>query len=325
MARGAITQALTSAFHKLLWGYSKWLLVALLIAYFSSGFYKIEQNAVGVLTRFGQVADASVSPGLHYKLPWPIDRIQTVAVKQVKTMVINDFGSQYMYQEGGASHEFYKNTYLRPYCITGDNNLVAMTLVIKYTIDDPVRYLFGVKQPEYLVERTAARLIVNNIAKLKIEDVLTIGKKQLEFNLQKALAENLEQFRPGIRVSFLEIKEIKPPRKVQDEFDRVINAVVNKKKDLDEAQGYCNRIVPEARSAANKLIQEAHAYKREKILTAEGETARFLSRLEGFKQNPKAHRRKLYLEFAKELYPSLKEIRVVDSKTGADQIFYLPN
>jgi membrane protease subunit HflK len=316
MTEKPVTKALRGAAHQLFWGYLKWLLLLALGVYALSGIYKIEQDAIGVLTRFGRIVEPRVSPGLHYKLPWPIDRADAVPVKQVKTLVIQDFGSKYAIKEGGTSYSFYKNTNLEPYCITGDNNIVAITLVIKYTIDDPVQYLYGLKQPEAFMERCAAALIVHHLARLHIDEVLTHGKKQLEFNLQQALVEALERHATGLRISFLEIKEIKPPKKVQDAFDRVINAEVDKKKVLNQAQGYLNRIVPEARTAADRIIQEASAYKREKILTAEGEAARFLSRLEGFKENPDAHREKIYLEFIRTIYPQLKEIRVVKSQPG---------
>lgn len=322
MSEKTISNAVSHAMHQLIWSYSKWLLVILLIAYLVSGTYKIEKDSVGVVTRFGNVIAPSVSPGLHYTLPWPIDRVESVVVKQVKTLRIQDFGSRYNLAENGKSYQFYTDTGLYPYSITGDNNLVAITLVLKYTIDHPVKYLYGVKQPEYLVERIAANAIIHHIAKLEIDDVLTIGKKQLEFDVQKTIAQDLDQYQTGILISFLEIKEIQPPKRVQDAFNRVINAEVEKKKMLDEAQGYANRIVPAARSDAEKTLQEAIGYKREKILVAEGETSRFLARLEGFNQNPKAHRQKLYLEFIAKVYPTFGQVRVTGggAKAGTSGI-----
>jgi len=316
MEIGSVTQACHQALHQLFCVYAKWLFVIFSAAYLVSGFYKVERDAVGVLTRFGRVVNPGVTPGLHYKLPWPVDQAAVVSVKEVKTLVIRDFGSGYRVNEGGVSYQFYKNTGLEPYCITGDNNIIAVTLVIQYTIDDPVKYLFGVKRPESLVERVAAHRIVRHIAQLRIDEVLTIGKKQLEFDLHNSIAADLDRYHTGIRVSFLEIKEIQPPGKVQDAFDRVINAEVEKKKALNEAQGYENRIVPEARSAADRIIQEARAFKREKILAAEGETARFLSRLEGYRQNPAAHQEKLCREFIRDIYPKLGQIRVIDAGEG---------
>lgn len=325
MGRGSVSIALRQALHQLVWVYSKWLLLVFSVIYALSGIYKIEKDAIGVLTRMGQVVEPSVQPGLHYKLPWPIDSIYSLPVKEVKTLQIQDFGSKFRMLEGGGSYQYYKQTELEPYCITGDNNIIAIRLVIKYNIYDPVKYLYGIKEPERFVERAAANAIVHNLARLKIDEVLTFGKKQLEFNLQNAIVQELEQYQTGIRVSFLEIKEIKPPKKVQGDFDRVINAEVNKKKALHQAQGYYNRVVPEARSQADKIVQEATSYKREKILTAEGETARFLSRYKGYAENPEAQREKIYLEYISAIYPQLKEVRVVDAKGGErDRRFLLP-
>ena len=306
--------------HQFIWNYFKWLLLLFICAWFATGVYKIEKDGIGVLSRFGKVVEPSVPPGLHYKLPWPIDKLEVLPVKEVKTLMIQDFGSKFRISEGGVSYDYYKMTELEPYCITGDNNIIAVRLVIKYNIYEPVQYLYGLKQPERFVERAAANAIVHNLAGLKIDEVLTFGKKQLEFNLQNDIVSELEQYHTGIRISFLEIKEITPPQKVQEDFDRVINAEVNKKKAQHQAQGYYNRIVPEARSEADRIIQEAKAYKREKILTAEGETSRFLSRLKGYQENPRAQREKIYLEFISSIYPNLKEIRVIDAGEREKQL-----
>jgi membrane protease subunit HflK len=159
---------------------------------------------------------------------------------------------------------------------------------------------------------------------LQIDQVLTFGKKQLEFDLHKALVARLEEFNTGLRLSALEIREITPPDKVQQFFDKVINAEVEKKKKLNEAQGYYNRVVPAARSEADRIVQEARAYKSEKILDAEGEMSRFLARYEAYTENPKAHREKIYLEFISNIYPTLGEIRVVDSDNHPSSQLLVP-
>lgn len=318
--KGAVTKAFGRALHQLVFGYAIWLLGLGLIVYLLSGIYKVEGDAVGVLTRFSRIVDSRVTPGLHYKMPWPIDRVQIVQIKQIKTMAITDFHTNYMQGDGGRAYSFFKETELEPYCITGDDNIVAISLVLKYTIGDPVKYLYGLKQPEIFMERCAAHLIVHKLASLEINKILTIGKKQLEFELQNELSEELERAETGISLSFLEIREIKPPTTVQQYFDRVINAEVEKTRALHQAQGYYNRIVPEARSQANELIQEARAYKREKVNSAEGEASRFLSRFKGYRENPEAHREKIYLEFIQKMYPGLGEIRVVKTKANNQQV-----
>lgn len=313
MAAGSVTTALGGALHQLFRVYFRWLLLLALIAYAVSGMYKIGQDSVGVLTRFGKIVEPAVTPGLHYKLPWPIDRVHILPVREVKTLVINDFSSAFSQSEGGKSYLFYKKTGLEPYAITGDDNIVGITLVLKYTIEDPAAYLFAVRQPELLLERRAAREIVRNLAGLKIDEVLTFGKKQLEFTILKNLSTLLAEKNSGLHVSFLEIREINPPRKVQDAFTRVINAGVEKRKMRHQAQGHANRIVPEARTAANRIVQEARAYKQEKILTAQGEASRFLARFKGYQENPQAQQNRIHLDFISKLYPALGEIRVLDS------------
>ena len=310
---GIIIQALTKAGRQLISIYFKWLFLLTLLIYCLSGVYQIKGDAVGVLTRFGKIVEPRVLPGLHYKLPWPIDKIAVVPIREVKTLVISDFSSGFRNEDNnnGASGAFFRKTKLVPYCITGDNNIIAITLVIKYTIDDPVQYLYGITNPDYFMERCTADLVVHHLACLEIDKILTFGKKQLEFDIQNELTDKLAQFNTGIRLTFLEIKEIIPPEKVQQYFDKVINAEIEKKKALNQAQGKYNRAVPAARSEANAIVQKARSYKSKKILDAEGEASRFSSRYQAYKENPKAHLKKIYLEFIKTLYPRIGEIRVV--------------
>lgn len=313
---GVIPQALTKAGRQLIRIYFKWLFILALVIYCLSGIYQIKGDAVGVLSRFGKIVEPRVLPGLHYKMPWPIDNIAIVPIREVKTLIIGDFSSGFRNEEktNGASGAFFRKTKLVPYCITGDNNIIAITLVIKYTIDDPVQYLYGITNPDYFMECCTADLIVHHLACLEIDKILTFGKKQLELDIQTALIKKLAQFNTGIRLTFLEIKEITPPEKIQQYFDKVINAEVEKKKVLNQAQGKYNRAVPAARSEANALVQSARSYKSKKILAAEGEVSRFSSRYQAYKENPEANLEKIYLDFIKTLYPTLGEIRVVKNR-----------
>ena len=313
MKQGGINRAAKNAFNQLVFVYLKWLMVVLVTAYFFSGIYKIDKDSVGVVTRFGALLHAAVPPGLHYKFPWPVDAVQHVPVKQVKTLHLSDFitekGKPIADSRGNA---FKFKTEIDPYCITGDNNIVAVNMMLKYTVGDPVKYLLKNKQSEYFIERVAAAIIVRQLARRRIDEILTFGKKQIELELLQALRAEIEPLDTGINISFLEMERMAPPEKVEADFNQVINAKVNKNQALNEAQGYYNRVVPEARTYADELLQSARATKRERVLKAEGQASRFLSRLDAHRRNPAASRRKLYLNFIRTLYPNLKEIRVVD-------------
>ena len=319
MKQGGIIRAVKNALNQLVFVYLKWLMLVLVAVYLFSGIYKIDKDSVGVVTRFGALLHPAVPPGLHYKLPWPVDAVHRVPVKQVKTLHLSDFitekGKPLTSSRGNA---FAFETEIDPYCITGDNNIVAVNMMLKYTVDDPVKYLLRNKQSEYFIERVAAAIIVRQLARRRIDEILTFGKKQIELELLHALKAEIEPLNTGINISFLEMERMAPPEKVEADFNQVINAKVNKKQSLNEAQGYYNRVVPEARTYADELLQSARAAKREQILKAEGRASRFLSRLDAHQKNPAASHRKLYLEFIRTLYPNLKEIRVVDGHEPGD-------
>lgn len=314
MAQDRISQAIKKALGQLVFGYLKWLLLVLIGAYLLSGIYKIDKDSVGVVTRFGAVLHRSMPPGLHYKLPRPIDAVHHVAVKQVKNLQLTDF---LMEKDKPLSRSrgdaFFFDTEIDPYCITGDNNIVAIKLLLKYTVSDPVAYLFSNKESDALLERTAASLVVHMLAQRRIDEILTSGKKQIESEILKALRSRIVALKMGIGINFLEIENISPPSTVEDAFNQVINAKVNKKQVLNEAQGYYNRVVPKARSSADQILQDALANKHERIAKAQGQSARFLSRLQSHRQDPETSKKKIYLSFIQSLYPNLKEIRVVDS------------
>jgi membrane protease subunit HflK len=287
-----------------------WLLLLAIVGYLCSGLYYVDQNQIAVLTRFERIIDGNVMPGLHYALPWPVDRKTKIPVKQVETLVIDDFAGEY--EEQSPPARFEQLTGLKPYCITGDNNIVTVTLLIKYTVINPVEYLYGVKDGELMMNYLAASIIIHNLAALGVDEVLTFGKKKIENDVKIQLQQQLDSLNSGIGVSFVEIKEINPPKTVQQDFDDVVNAQVDKRKVINVAQSYANEVISYARSKANLIVAEAESYGNEKVLAAQGDASRFLSRLQEYKKAPAINKTKYYLDFIQEIYPHLDEIRVID-------------
>ena len=167
-----------------------WLLLLAIVGYLCSGLYYVDQNQIAVLTRFERIIDGNVMPGLHYALPWPVDRKTKIPVKQVETLVIDDFAGEY--EEQSPPARFEQLTGLKPYCITGDNNIVTVTLLIKYTVINPVEYLYGVKDGELMMNYLAASIIIHNLAALGVDEVLTFGKKKIENDVKIQLQRQLD-------------------------------------------------------------------------------------------------------------------------------------
>jgi len=133
--QGIVRETFINAF-----SYLRWILVCLIFLYLFSGIYSISSNEIGVLQQFGKVIDDKVQPGIHYALPWPIDRVTKVPIRIVKRILIDDFYSELGLES--IARAFSGMTELGSYCVTGDNNLVNIICVIQFNITNPFDYLF---------------------------------------------------------------------------------------------------------------------------------------------------------------------------------------
>ena len=324
-----IKSHINEAIGKLFNFYIKWIVFAGFFLYLLTGIYSVDRDEIAVIQRFGKIVQNSVQPGSHYAFPWPVDTVSKIKVRQMKSIIVEDFDvTNFEFdinslnrnannsKKGSRGSEYFKNTFLQPYCISGDNNIVNISLLIKYNITDPVNYLFRCNSNEKLMQSMAASMLMKNLATLPIDEILTFGKKKIENSVKLALQKSLDDAETGIGLSFVEIKRITPPPDVQALFDDVVNAKVNKKKVIHMAEAYSNDMIPKARSNANETIQEALGYKRTQILKAEGEASRFLSRLSEYKKSRAINKRQIYIDFIKEVYPNLKDIRIINKNNG---------
>lgn len=314
--KGNVKKALNALFYF----YIKWTVLVLFLIYLLTGFYKIGQSETAVVTRFGKIAANNVTPGLHYALPYPVSKVNKIDVKQMKTITNNDFADT-DWKKGSHVYNYVERTGLRPYSISGDNNIVNASFRIKYTISDPGKYLFNIRNHDKTIRRISSTAIVHSLSEKSVDEILTFGKNNIENEVRRETQKRLDELDSGILVSFTEIKAVSPPSEIQSFFDKVINAEVEKKKMLNNAEAFKNSAVPQARTEANQMLQEAKTFKREKILHAEGKTARFLSKLEEYRKSRKITRRKIYLDFISEIYPKVKEIRFIDPESGKERKF----
>jgi membrane protease subunit HflK len=162
----------------------------------------------------------------------------------------------------------------------------------------------------------ACSKIIHCLSSLPVDEILTYGKKRIEDYLRPKLQKELDEVESGLSISFIELKEVSPPESVQKYFDDVINATIDKRKIVNNAQSYRNEKIPEAKAEAEKMLQEALGYKKEKVSRAKGEAKRFIACLGEYNNSKEVTRKRLYLEFIRSLYPYLKNIIIVDNKEG---------
>jgi len=272
-----------------------YILIVLILLYIASGIYSIPQTQVGIHQRFGRIINPNVKPGIHYALPWPIDKIDKVSVMIVQRILIDDFSSNL--EQDSTPYAFYRMTGLTPNCISGDNNIVNIICAIQYSVSNPVDYLFRIKDNERLFRDIVCNSIIKCLAALQVDEILTYGKRKIENILKTQTQKKLDNLNCGLTISFVELRDVRPPGAVQGAFDDVINAKIDRRKIVSQAESRRNERLPQANATATKIIEKAKTYKVEKTATAQGETQRFLKQLEAYQKMKKVTKKRLYFAF----------------------------
>ena len=256
----------------------------LIALYVLSGFYIVRPGEAGVVRRFGRVLAGDVGPGLHYRLPWPMDRVDIVDVNAIRRA------------------ETPANLML-----TGDENLINVRLSVHYTVTDPAKFLLSVIDPEALVQQAAESAMRQVVANEAVDALLTVDKASIQQKATTLAQKSLDDYNAGLRVVGVQLLESSPPPEVADAFRDVASASEDRNTFINEALAYQNEILPVARGDAEKAIQEANAYRSEKIAAATGEAAQFASQQAAYAQASDITRLRLYLEAIEKVLPGVRK------------------
>jgi membrane protease subunit HflK len=286
----------------------RWLLAAGALAlgvggWLSSGFYTVKADERGVVRRFGEVT-GQVGPGIHYRLPWPIGRIDIV-----KTTSVMKAGA------GFALPQTEAETVTGVEFLTGDTNIIAVALALQYVVRDPADFLVRVEDPRGFIGALAQSVVSETIATMSVDEVLTTGRLRIQEAVRGTTQAVLDRHRSGMQIISVNIMTITLDRAVAEAFQEVADAMADREKTQNEAATYASAIIPKARGERRASVGEAQNYKRQRVAEAIGETARFLAVLTEYKKQPEVSRTRLYLE-AMERALGRAKLYVVDPGGG---------
>lgn len=288
-----------------------YLVGVLVVVWGLSGFYVVDSDEQGIVLRFGQYV-ATQPPGLHYRLPYPIDTVQTPKVAQSRRIEIGfrsmGEGIQKMPSEG--------------LMLTRDENIVDISFAVQYRISDAPKYLFNARDPESIVRQVAESAIRETVGRSKIDEVMTEGRALVEQRTQEVMQEILNRYEIGIVLDAVRLQEARPPEQVLPAFLDVTSAREDMQRARNEAEAYANDVVPRARGEASRVMAEASGYKQRVIDQALGDASRFRMILAEYKRAPGVTRERLYLETMEEIFGNATKV-IVDSKKG-NNMLYLP-
>ncbi|MHC4993658.1 MAG: FtsH protease activity modulator HflK [Planctomycetota bacterium] len=292
------------------------VIVALLaIAGFSS-YFTVEAEGKGVVKRFGRVV-AIREPGLHFKLPFGIDRVTFVPTEIVHK---EEFGFRTAQAGQQTLYDRTRSYQDESLMLTGDLNVIDVEWVIQYKIDDPDKWLHRVRDPiEGLrdVSESVMRQIVGN---REGSDVLTVGRVGIADLAAQEMQAILDTYDLGMRITTIEMQDVTPPDEVKNSFNEVNKSRQEKEQSINIAEKQRNEIIPRAMGQAKQTIAEAEGDALEMVNRAKGEAARFTALLEEYQRAPELTRQRLLLEMAENVLPAAGKVYVTDDDANSSPV-----
>ena len=279
------------------------LAVVMIGGYLLSGILTVAADEQAVVRRFGRVA-ARLGPGIHYRLPRPVDRVDVVKTTSVmKTGVGFDLPEV----EGQAVTGME--------ILTGDTNIISVAMALQYVIRNPAAFLFDVENPPALIGSLAESVLTETVLGMPVDEVLTTGRLAIQERVKTQTQAILDRYDSGIQLTSANMMGISLNSSVAQAFQDVANAGADRENKINQGRAYANDLLPRARGEARSTVLAAQSYKEQRVAEAIGNTTRFLELLAEYDKAPDVTRSRLYLEAMEKILPRVKKY-IIDSEHG---------
>lgn len=281
------------------------LLIAVVLFLFTA-FYTVPSDSVGLVTRFGKYLKEEPA-GLHFKVPWGADEVTIVPVKR---QLKQEFG----FSTPGATNpdQVRNDPQAQSQMVTGDLNAALVEWVVQFRIEDPKKYMFDVRNPGETLRDLSESVMREVVGDRTVDEVITIGRQEIEDEALVKMQELTTKYGIGVSIDQVQLKNINPPRPVQESFNEVNQAQQEKESLINAARREYNKVVPLAQGEKDQRIRAADGYRLKRINEAEGDAARFNAVLTEYLKAPEVTRRRIYIETLQEVLPTLDSKIIMD-------------
>jgi membrane protease subunit HflK len=280
--------------------------IILLIVLAWTSCYTVQAESEGVVLRFGKFLK-TVDPGLHFKLPFGIDHVTVLPTRRQLKLEFGFGTPEYTNpdQPGEDARE-------ERSMVTGDLNAALVEWIVQYRIDDPKQYLFEVRNPGQTLRDLSEAAMREVIGDRTVDEVITIGRQDIEISALARMQELAKRYRLGVRVDQVQLKNVNPPAEVQASFNEVNKAQQDRENAINIANGDYNEAVPRARGQADQMIRGAEGYRFKRVNEAQGDVASFNAILAEYVKAPEITRTRLYLETMGEVLSTTGQKIIID-------------
>jgi modulator of FtsH protease HflK len=273
-----------------------------------TSYYTIPAESEGVVLRFGRFNN-TVPSGLHFKVPLGVDTVLIVPVKRQLKQEFGfgtpDSGNPWQATQAGEWGD-------EKAMVTGDLNVALVEWVVQYRIEAPGDYLFNVRNPDATLRDASESVMREVVGDRTVDEVITIGRQGIEDEALQKLQALVAEYRMGIRIDQVQLKNVNPPERVQASFNEVNQAQQERESAINVANGEYNKSIPRARGEAAQSIRAAEGYAQQRVNQATGEVSAFNAILAEYIKAPEVTRRRIYLETMQDVLPRVRNKLVVD-------------
>ena len=286
--------------------------VVVVVIWMGTGIFIVQEGQQAVITRFGKYS-ATVGAGFNWRLPYPIERHDTLNVTQIRSV---DVGRDNVIRATGLKESA---------MLTEDENIVEIKFAVQYRLNDARAWLFESKNPQEAVVQAAETAVREVVGKMRMDTALAEERDQIGPRVRVLMQQILDRYKIGAEVVGINLQQggVRPPEQVQAAFDDVLRAAQERERAKNEAQAYANDVIPRAVGAASRLAQEAEGYKARIVAQAQGDGQRFKLLLAEYQRAPQVTRDRLYLESMQQIYSNVTKV-MVETRQGGNNMLFLP-
>ncbi|WP_082660379.1 protease modulator HflK [Sphingopyxis sp. H050] len=234
----------------------KWVALALAVVWLISSFHIVPPEKEGVVTRLGSYS-RTVGPGVKFTLPVPLERIRLEDVRAIRTMAI------------GSPNATDEN-----FVLTRDQSIVDLAYEVRWSVRDPELFIFQLASPEETIREVAESSMRATVANFDLVQAIGPGRVEIERQVQQRMQALLNEYRAGVTIQGIAIRQADPPSQVDEAFKEVTAA----------------------RQERESAINRARAYQQQVLERARGDTAAFDQIYEQYRLAPDVTRKRLYYE-----------------------------
>jgi membrane protease subunit HflK len=283
------------------------LAVVILALAVAGSIYAVGPDEVGVVQRFGRYV-RSTEPGLHFKLPFGIEKATPIKVKKIFK---EEFG--FRTTMAGVKSVYAPRKYPEEsLMLTGDLNILDVRWIVQFRVSDPVKLMFKTKNPVGNVKVMSEVVMRRLSGNYTVDEALTTKRQEIAHQAQLELQKLMDKYQTGIDIVTVKLLDVNPPDKVKPAFNEVNEAKQERERMINEAWEEYNKAIPRAKGEAHRTVSQAEGYGLDRVNRSKGESERFLVTWQEYRKAPEITKKRLYLETMSEVLPKAGKKYVFD-------------